>query len=195
MKYQTSSQTGNGGIDVRRFQKKGQFLAVFFMIGFIVGILYANVVSRDDTAADGIFNEYFLKQYAQTEIIAEDYIRYVLRARLAPILAVSLLGCTKWKKAVVGGTLGWTGFSGGVLAVLAVLHLGMKGLLLCIAGIVPQVFFYVLAYIVLLIYLYHYPKGTWNPAKTVFVTLSLVVGILLETYVNPILMKFIIKIF
>lgn len=180
---------------MRIFRNKSQFLAVFLMFGFVLGILYANIVSRQYVTASGIFNDYFLNQYVQTDIVAEDYIWYVIQARVVPFLAVCLLGCTKWKKLLVGVVLCWTGFSGGMLAVSAVMKLGMKGLILCVTGIFPQFFLYILAYAVLLIYLYRFPEGRWNAGKTIFIVLTFVVGILMETYVNPILMKLVIKTF
>lgn len=180
---------------VRIFRNKSQFAAVFLMIGFVAGILYANIVSKQYVTTSGIFNEYFLKQYIQTEIIAEDYIGFVIRVRVIPFLLVCFLGCTKWKKALVGGVLVWTGFTSGMLAVSAVIRLGIKGLVLCMAGIFPQMLFYILAYVVLLLYLYRCPEGRWHIGKTIFIMLSFVIGILLETYVNPILMKIVIKAF
>lgn len=180
---------------MRMYQNKSRFLAVFLMAGFLVGIFYANAVSGQYIASAGIFNEYFLKQYVQTEMIAEDYMWYVVRARVVPFLMVSLLGCTRWKKFLVGGVLCWTGFSGGMIAVSAVLRLGIKGLGLCIVGIMPQILFYLLPYMILLLYLYRYPSTRWSSGKTIVVCLSFVMGILLETYVNPILMKLVIKAF
>lgn len=157
--------------------------------------MYANIISGQYTEASGIFNEYFLAQYVRAEIIAEDYIWYVVRARAVPFLAVCFLGCTKWKKVTVGGAISWTGFASGMLAVMAVLRLGMKGLVLCLAGVFPQICVYALAYLVVLFYLYRYPEGRWNTGKTVFVVLAFLTGILLETYVNPVLMKIVIKAF
>ena len=184
-----------GGIYVRIFRNRNRFLAVFLMLGFIVGILYANMISDRYVTASGIFSEYFLNQYVQTEIIAEEYMWSVIRARVFPFLTVCILGCTKWKKILVGAVLGWTGFAGGMLAVSAVMRLGIKGLVLCAAGIFPQALFYILPYTVLLLFLYQYPEGRWNTGKTIVICLSFVIGILLETYVNPMLMKLVIKAF
>lgn len=179
---------------MRKFQNKSQFLTVFLMAGFVGGILYANLISGQCVTTSGIFSEYFLNQYTQMEIVTEDYIWYVMRVRIVPFLGICFLGCTRWKKVLVGGVLGWTGFSGGLLAVSAVMRLGIKGLVVCLVGLFPQACFYILAYAVLLIYLYRYPEGRWNAGKTVFILLDLVIGILLETYVNPVLMKMIIKV-
>ena len=157
---------------MRSYRSKNQFFAMFLLGGFLIGILYANLI--------------------KTDIVAEEYLWYILRARLVPFCMICILGCMKWKKTVVGLCIGWTGFSGGVVAVSSVISLGMKGILLCIVGMLPQILFYGFAYVILLWYLYTYPNGRWNIKKTAVAGISMAVGIILEVYTNPILMKLVI---
>ena len=163
------------------------------MAGFLVGILYANIISRQYVTVSGVFNEYYLRQYMITEIVAEEYIWYILPMRAGPFLALAVLGYTKLKKIAVIAYLLWTGFSVGMIAVTAVIQMGMRGILLFLAGIMPQFLFYILAYTVVLWYLYTYPDAKWNSGKTVFVILTLIMGILMEVYVNPGLMRMFIQ--
>ena len=146
---------------MRSYRSKNQFFAMFLLGGFLIGILYANLISDRYIMSGGIFDDGFLKQYAKTDIVAEEYLWYILRARLVPFCVICILGCMKWKKTVVGLCIGWTGFSGGVVAVSSVISLGMKGILLCIVGMLPQILFYGFAYVILLWYLYTYPNGRW----------------------------------
>ncbi len=178
---------------MRSYKGKNQFFVLLLLGGFLTGILYANLILNRYIMSDGIFDDAFLKQYAKTDIVVEEYLWYILRARFLPFCGLCILGCMKWKKAVAGAYIGWTGFSGGVVAVSAVISLGMKGILLCIAGMLPQFFFYGFAYIILLWYLYTYPNGKWDVKKTAVTTVSMGVGMILEVYVNPILMKFVIR--
>lgn len=163
------------------------------MAGFLIGILYANLVSRQYMTSSGIFSEYFLSEYSSIEVIAEEYMAYILRVRLVPLAALVLLGQTKLRKAVVPSCMTWSGFSCGILIVTAIVRLGMKGILLCVIGITPQFLFYALAYIVILLYFYNAPVSRWNYAKTVFVILTLSAGIAMEVYVNPVLMKMFVR--
>lgn len=174
-------------------QNRKQIL-VFYMLGFFAGILYANLISRQYLTATGIFNEYFLKQYAQTDVAAEEYIWYIIGVRGIPFAAFVLLGFTRVRKAVSAGLLLWTGFSCGLVTVASVMKMGIRGIALCLAGITPQFFFYIPAYIVLIWYFYTYPQSRWNNSKTMFVILAFLIGIVLEGYANPILMKAFIKI-
>lgn len=177
---------------MRSYRSKNQFFAMFLLGGFLIGILYANLISDRYIMSGGIFDDGFLKQYAKTDIVAEEYLWYILRARLVPFCVICILGCMKWKKTVVGLCICWTGFSGGVVAVSSVISLGMKGILLCIVGMLPQILFYGFAYVILLWYLYTYPNGRWNIKKTAAAGISMAVGMILEVYTNPILMKLVI---
>lgn len=174
-------------------QSKKQFL-IFFMVGFVAGVFYANIAIKNYLAASGILSDYFLNQYINTEIVVEDYIMYILRVRLVPLAILGVLGCTKFRKIAVIGTLVWTGFSSGLILVEAVIKLGVKGIVLCLVAVVPHFIFYILAYIVILWHLYSYPARKWDMSKTVFVVLTIIIGMVMEGYVNPILMKMFIKV-
>ena len=57
----------------------------------------------------------------------------------------------------------------------------------------PHFFFYSLAYIVILWYLYHYPQSEWNAGKTGFVAIMILAGIMTEAYLNPGIVKWFLK--
>lgn len=177
---------------MRTFGNKKQFLAILLAGGFLLGILYTNMISSRYVTMGCIFDESFLKKYSQTEIIEEEYLWYILRARLLPLGVLCILGCMKWKKALVSGCVAWTGFSGGVIAVSSVISLGIKGVLFCVVGMLPQILFYGFAYVILLWYFYTYPSGRWNLKKTTVVVVAMALGMLLEVYVNPMLIKAVI---
>lgn len=169
------------------------YITAFCVLGFFTGILYANIVSNQIFSTSGIFSEYFLSQYPSIEIIPEEYLFYILRIRVVPLLFLILLGQTKIRKAVISIFLFWTGFSGGILIVSAIFRMGMKGILLFIIGIMPQFIFYILAYVVVIWYFYTYPMSRWNYGKTAFLVCMMLFGILTEIYVNPILMKMFVR--
>lgn len=176
------------------YKYKNQLLIFYLAVGFFVGILYENIVSRRYGLSIDIFQTYFLQQYKQTEIVAEKYLGYVLKARVVPLMGLCVLACVRWKKILAGVSVCWTGFLAGVMLVSAVMQLGAKGVLFCMVAMFPHIICYGLAYGILLSYFYRYPKARWNYAKTVFVILVMFIGILLETYLNPLLMKLVIQI-
>lgn len=166
-----------------------RYFVLFYMLGFMLGILYANFLSKDYIASQGILSGFFLKQYVQTEVEVGEYFWYVLKLRAMPVIFAGALGCTKARKAVVTAGLLWTGFSSGMMLTAAVMQMGVKGIILCLAALLPHVIFYVSACLILFWYLFHYPETKWNLSKTVCFGLLYMLGILLECYVNPVILK------
>ena len=74
-------------------------LFAFFMPGFLLGILYVNLIMKQYTAEPGIFSDYFLKQYQSVSIVAEEYIWYLIKIRAVPFLILLGLAFTKMRKA------------------------------------------------------------------------------------------------
>lgn len=159
------------------------------MPGFLCGILYVNFAAGRYLADTGIFSEYFLKQYESANLVAREYIFYLAGIRIVPFLAVTGLSFTRGRKAAAVGFLMWTGFSAGMLLAMAVLSMGMKGVILCVVGVLPHFLLYVPAYVVVLWYALNYPQCRWNRQKTVFVVITMLMGMILEGYVSPVFMK------
>lgn len=158
------------------------------MPGFLLGILYVNLIMKQYTAEPGIFSDYFLKQYQSVSIVAEEYIWYLIKIRAVPFLILLGLAFTKMRKAASIAFLVWTGFSSGMLLSGGSEH-GNQGKYPRIVGILPQFLLYVPAYMVIIWYSYTYPQNKWNTQKSIFLGLTMLVGIILEAYVNPILMQ------
>ena len=98
------------------------------------------------------------------------------------------------RKIVAAFFLLWTGMSGGILLSEAVAELGIKGSILCVAGLFPQFLFYVPAVLVLLRFCWNYPQNQWNRQKTFFVCGLFLIGIFSESCLNPWLIQQIVNI-
>lgn len=165
----------------------------FFMPGFLCGILYVNLTAGEYLTDSGIFSEYFLKQYATVEVSVPEYMMYLAGIRLFLFLVMAGSVFTRFRKAAAYGFLVWTGFSGGMLLAMGAFSLGVKGVLLCITGMLPHFLFYIPAYAVLLWYAMTAPYNRWNRQKTIFVVLMMGMGLVLEGYVSPVLVKAFLK--
>lgn len=172
-----------------RIQEDRKIFALYYMTGFFAGILYGNLQSKDYIISMGIFNEYFLNQYSVNDLDTLKYMLYVAKIRIIPGVLLGALGCTKFRKEIAAGFVLWTGFSSGLLITSAVMKMGVKGIVFCLLALIPHFMFYIAAYFLLLMYLYFYPKVRWSNMKTVVFLLFLLVGILLESYVNPVVMQ------
>ena len=174
-------------------KNKNQLLILILAVGFLIGIIYQNILSSRNMLTVELFQREQLQQYLQTQVVGEKFIWYVVKSRVMILAALLLLGCVRWKKMLAVSCLLIIGFFGGILAVSATLQLGMKGILLCLAGILPQGIFYGMMYWVLITYWFHYPERQWNRAKIIFLAVLFVLGMLVEVYVNPLIVKAVIK--
>ncbi len=179
---------------MKALHSRKQMLA-FFMPGFLLGILYMNLTAQNTFTNPGIFSESFLRQYEAAEVAAGIYLMYLIRVRVFPFLMLVGLSFTRVRKFSAGAFLVWTGFSCGLLLSMAVMEMGIKGILFCVIGVLPQFLLYIPSYMVVLWYCWIYPQNRWNREKTVFVVAAMLAGILLEAYVNPVLVKGALRLF
>ena len=148
-----------------------------YAVGVMAGILYANLIAQESIMQMGIF--------------AENHLTDIVRMRLLPLCILTLAGATRWKKTSAVLFFLWTGFLTGVLFCAAVLQLGIKGIFICVLALLPHMPFYVAAYVAILIYLLNYPVvNRWNINKTTGVLILYAIGIFLECYVSPAVLRF-----
>lgn len=178
---------------MRMFRTRKQLLA-FFMPGFLLGIIYVNFIAKRYLAEPGIFSAGILEQFRTVHISAGDYLWYLLRVRAVPFGILAALGFTKMRKPSVVLVLLWTGLSGGILISSAILSMGIKGSIFCLVGLMPQFLMYIPACLVLIWYSWSYPQNRWNRQKTVFVVLMVSMGMIMEIYINPILVRWLIAV-
>lgn len=172
-----------------RIERAKQYFAAAFMAGFIGGILFANLTVKDYVTTSGIFNPYFLKQYAQSEIEAGEYILYLCGIRLIPLLLIVFLGQTRVRRIVTVAVFVWAGFSAGTIVCAGILNMGIQGIVFWVIAMVPQFLFYALAYLIVLWHFFIFPQARWNMGKTFAVLVFMTAGLITEAYVNPILMQ------
>ncbi len=172
---------------MRAKQYKNQLLIIALAVGFFVGIIYENIIFRmQEMSSDTI-------QWSNVRKISDMYLWKIMKLRLLPILGFWFLGKLRWRKQIVLLGLGWTGFLLGILTVLSVMSLGIKGLVLCLVGLFPHILFYALSYGMIVLYLFYYPNRQWNLVKFCFIVITLLMGILSETYLTPILLRWFLR--
>ncbi len=174
-------------------KQKSGLLIIFLAVGFLLGILYQNLIATPQILPGELLTQSNIRQYLNTDIIAEKFVWYVTKERLLLLTIICLLSYIKWKKMLVGLSLCIMGFLGGVFTVSVILQFGAKGIIFAIASMIPHGLFYGMAYFMLLTYWFQYPKMKWNRTKLIFVIVMFLMGIILETYVNPLLVKWSIK--
>ena len=176
-----------------KIQEVKKIICIIFMFGFFTGIIYLNIFAKSYLVSMNVFDQYFLEQYSGSSLNTSEYIWHIIKLRMFPVVFLSILTATNFRRIAGSVFLIWTGFSSGVILTTAVFKLGIKGILLCIVGILPHFICYITAMLILLMYLFHYPNTRWNGTKTVYIILFMLLGIITESYINPVLMDMCIK--
>ncbi|MCI8995152.1 MAG: hypothetical protein HFI31_01110 [Lachnospiraceae bacterium] len=178
----------------RELKKKK--LTAFFLTGFVLGVLYMILLGHVENS-NMLMSSYFFSKYQYMEYAPIHLFGYILKSRISLLVFLFLMGLT------VVGTMTvllfglWAGFSFGLILTMAVMKLGIAGILLCVMSMFPQYLIYFPAFLYGLLRIYEMSQQKkWNRAYLVSfgVTAVLVItGVLLESYVNPALLKLLLS--
>lgn len=163
--------------------RTGTYLVLFFC-GILAGVVF--VQTQKDSAFAGIFSEYFLNQYASLPIDFPKLFRYVGSCRLGQYAILVCCGSMVCAPLICGGIVFALGMTWGTVISISTLRLGLKGVLICAAGVIPQIFFYVPAFGWILLWIL---KEGSSRRKYLFLAAAglffLFFGIVAEVYLNP----------
>ena len=71
---------------MRGYKSKNQLIISFLVVVFFIGVIYENVVAKNQVITTDIFLKSNLQRYLQTDVIAEKYSWYVLKERIFILL-------------------------------------------------------------------------------------------------------------
>lgn len=196
----------------REWNWKKTAKAVMFL-AFLVGIFLANFMGREKTAGAGVLNDYFVEKFKYAEINRENLFFYIMGERMPVVILLLILSFSSFGVMIGVLNLGWLGFSIGFMISAAVAKYGAGGILIVAGGMFPQYILYLMTYLgycSLAAYLGRglhsvIPTGKINQEQMrncgvgilagVILLLLFVTGIFLESYLNPVIFKKILKIF
>ena len=168
--------------------RKSQIYMMAAGIGLLAGIAMIQV--QNDSMFSGIFGTYFLNQYASAQIDYVEMIRYIAGYRLGQYMLILGAGVIPAAPFWMGGLLFLLGMFWGSTLSISVLQLGLWGAVICIAGLIPQIFFYFPAFGWVILWVIH---GGTNRKKYLLFGITgaffLVFGILTEACVNPAILR------
>ena len=180
---------------------------VLFCTGFLVGIVIGNFFIPTTGGEAGIMSAYFLDKFEYMEIEYSSLFVYILERRMKIYWLLTILGITGAGCIAAWGYTIWLGISTGAFLSICILRMGIIGILVGTASLFPHYLFYVPVY-VLLIWrisenaemirsnsIQHEKKKIIGKYFLIMalVSLILLVGIVLESNVNPYLMKKVLK--
>lgn len=191
-----------------------QFLYVF-LFGFFIGVFAMNIWKNQLLGTTGFLDEQMLYQMKYARIDTQLFWGYVLQKRLTLFALLAMFATTYLGLVVTYGVLTWFGFSFGMILTAACLRYGFKGLVLILAAFLPQYLVYVPAFWLLLHWCCEICATVYFPARVygqnsyrsrkafvaakciqlVLYLLVVIIGIFLESYVNPLFLQNLLKIF
>ena len=199
---------------MKQGNKNGYYLLYLFIMGLFLGILFVNIRHDFWVQEDGLLNTAMLEQREECELNGSYLLGYILKHRVSIVIIIGMLASTMIGLPIVCGYVCYLGISAGCILSVAVIRYGIRGLFFMAASIFPQAIFLIPAYLLLFRWgmecnrtLYGksgnmegYPvSGKQLLLKSAVSFLGIlflvIVGCILESYVNPQIVHFILKIF
>ena len=194
--------------------KNVYYVIYLFMIGLFLGILIVNLGYDGWIKDGGLLGTDMIVRLKNSVPDSSGLLGYVMKHRLFTVCMLGLLATTIIGMPAVCAYICYIGLSAGCLLSVAVIRYGIRGLLLMAAGVLPQGIFLIPAYIALFVWAVSVNRMLYsrNPYKEHYMRYSrqiyaqkglqiagivvvVIIGCLLESYVNPKLLHFILTIF
>ncbi len=198
--------------------KKGRnsvyiFWLYLFLGSFLLGVIAMNLGNELFLTQDGIFSTSSINRLKYIEVDNVSFLKYVLKYRMGEGALMILLSGTGIGLLSIYACIVWRGALAGMTITAATIRFGMKGLLLILGGVFPHQLLLVPAQIMLLGWCYencgkgrfsNYPASCYRSRKQqlfrqgillLWIAVVILIGCILESYVNPILISDLIKIF
>lgn len=180
---------------------------LLFCIGFLLGIVVGNFFIPEAGGEAGIMSAYFLDKFEYMEIEYSSLFVYILERRMKIYWILTILGITGAGCIAALGYTTWLGISTGAFLSICILRMGIMGILVGVVSLFPHYLIYVPIYILLIWRVGENAEmiknnSMKNEKKKVIckyfiimalASLVLLVGVILESNVNPYLMKKILK--
>lgn len=186
---------------------RGKFLPVF-LTGFAAGVLYMALFGRSVVHETTLLSRYFFSKYQQVEFASGELFLYILKSRMSAFTLLWLTGFTFFGTVASLLALAWVGISLGITMTTAAMKMGFSGMLICLASGLPQLILYVPTAAWLLRKISEmsenrerrssrYSGGRGQLLSYLLVWLLgfflFFLGSLLESYVNPLFLRAVLK--
>lgn len=194
--------------------KNCYYVIYLFMIGLFLGILIVNVGYDTWIMEGSLLGTDMIARLKNSTPDGGGLFGYIVKHRLFTVCMLGVLSTTMIGLPAVCGYICYVGLSAGCLLSVAVIRYGIRGLLLIAAGVLPQGILLIPAYIALFVWAVSVNRMLYskNPYKEAYMRYSkqiylkkgiqivgiaavVIIGCLLESYVNPKVLHFILKIF
>ena len=187
-------------------------LGSLFLIGTVIGIIIMNFGKSMLLEDAGLLDEYTLYHMKYMTVDSSALFYYILGLRLKNFLILVVLSTTYLGLVVCAGTALWYGLSAGAFLAALMIRYGIKGLLFAVLGIFPQYFLYIPAMTMLIMWCETLNRGIYfknefsrdaesgiltpkRIMKLLGILAVVFVGCMLESFVNPGIMSWLLTFF
>lgn len=205
--FKTYERTGN------KEKREGANWLLFFSLGFIVGVLLVNIKTDYFLEDSLFFGEELLNRLSYTSFHNEQYMVYLLQNRIGILLFLLVAATTIFGIVIMYLYVAWFGMSLGILMAVVTMRYGGKGILIFLGAILPQEIIYIPAFLFLVNLLHDLCAIIYFPGKMfqnvymgkkqflirgifyyIIIAGVVIIGVFLESYVNPYFLRNILKI-
>lgn len=190
-------------------QKESGRQLVFWLAGFAIGVLFSYFSAGDFKELNAYMGMQSMMEIALCRVDTHRYLFYLIRRRGFIFLILLFGAMTVMGNYILSAFLMFLGVSMGTMGMFLLSHYGGKGFFLFFSLFFPQIICYVPAvyYAVRFLSVLHdkvfgdrnirYPvrNKMLSPRQILFAVGVTITGILLECYVNPVIVKIVMKIF
>lgn len=196
------------------FTKNCYYMLYLFMLGLFIGILIVNMGHDTWIREGGLLGSDMLEKLETSTLDSGKLFGYILKHRLFTLCMLTLLATTMFGIAVLCIYICYMGLTAGCLLSVAVIRYGIRGLIFIAAGIFPQGILLIPGYAALFLWAAGinrvlYAKGAYldgferyskqfylkKGIQIMGIMIVVIMGCLLESYVNPKILHLVLNIF
>lgn len=184
-----------------------------FAGSFIAGILIMNITKNYFISDGGILNSTILSRIKYLNVDGTMLLRYIIFERVKIAFILIIFSTTFIGIAASYIFVMWQGVLAGMFFTAAIIRYGFKGILLLLAGIFPQQILLIPAWVMLLNWCcqlcckFYFPQKDLEMVSNqkhylvrkgiilLWIIGVVIIGCILESYVNPIILNELLKIF
>lgn len=164
---------------------------LLFMAGFLAGIGIICLFLQNLVVESGFLDASFLAGMQYLDINKNGLFLYALKQRMGMAAFLALLSAAGAAGMGISLLLVWSGISAGVVLTVFSMRFGIKGLLLFLACILPQMLLLIPGFLMLM----DWCSRKLERKQLLLPLIVVIMGCFLESYVNPYIFKVVLKIF
>lgn len=191
-----------------REKREGANWLLFFSLGFIAGVLLVNIKTDYFLEDSLFFGEELLNRLSYSSFHNEQYMVYLLQNRIGILLFLLVAATTILGIVILYLYVAWFGMSLGILMAVVIMRYGGKGIFIFLGAVLPQEMIYIPAFLFLVNLLHDLCAVIYFPGKMfgnahmgkkqflikgiityIMIVGVVIIGVFLESYVNPYLLR------